>query len=257
MYVSKIDAAQSLPYAFQAALGDLIEAVGRPNFAETLFRTTRSATGCDQLIVFTGVCGQAPKTAIMQGIDAPIWRNERYVNDYWRVDPIRLVELELESSGASLALIEARDLSSAEYRDDCFTEANLYSRASTCRNRDGRMVRFNLYFKDRRAFDPIVSQYLSDTSELMDVLLRRHGIHGERTAHRLGQQNIADRLRVVAPELTQRELQVCTHIARGLTSEGIALELGISLNTVLTYRKRAYSRLNICTQNELLQLLVS
>lgn len=256
MYVSAIEPAQSLPYEFQSSLGDLIEAVGRPNFAETLFRATRSATGCDQLIVFTGTCGQAPQTAIMEGIDVPAWRNKKYLSDYWRVDPIRLVEAEPQPSGVSLALMDASELSSSAYRDECFTGANLYSRASTCRTRGDRMVRFNLYFSDSRAFDPTVSRYLCDTAELMDVLLRRHGIHGDRSVQRLDQKDIADRLHRVAPELTQRELQVCTHIARGLTSEGISLELGISLNTVLTYRKRAYSRLNISTQNELLQLLV-
>lgn len=255
MFVSKIEPTQALPYEFQLSLGDLIEAVGRPTFPEALFRAMRSATGCDQLIVFTGDCGQAPQTAIIEGIDVQDWRSEKYMNEYWRVDPIRHIEAETQSSGVSLALIDTSDLSSTAYRDECFTGANLYSRASTCRVRGGRMVRFNLYFSDSRAFEPAVSRYLCETAEIMDVLLRRHGIQAERNVQRLGQQEITDRLRIIAPELTQRELQVCTHIARGLTSEGISLELGISLNTVLTYRKRAYSRLNISTQNELLQLL--
>jgi len=34
------------------------------------------------------------------------------------------------------------------------------------------------------------------------------------------------------------------------------LSLGLSINTVLTYRKRAYSRLGISTQNELVRLLI-
>jgi DNA-binding CsgD family transcriptional regulator len=37
----------------------------------------------------------------------------------------------------------------------------------------------------------------------------------------------------------------------GLTSAGIALDLRISLNTVLTYRKRAYGRLGVSSQAEL------
>jgi len=45
-------------------------------------------------------------------------------------------------------------------------------------------------------------------------------------------------------------------IASGLSSHVIALELGISINTVLTYRKRAYARLDISSQNELMQLLL-
>ena len=37
----------------------------------------------------------------------------------------------------------------------------------------------------------------------------------------------------------------------------IGLKLGISVNTVLTYRKRAYGRLHISCQNELMRLILS
>ena len=39
--------------------------------------------------------------------------------------------------------------------------------------------------------------------------------------------------------------------------EAIASKLGIRLNTILTYRKRAYARLNISSQLELLRLVFS
>ncbi|MES2529897.1 MAG: LuxR C-terminal-related transcriptional regulator [Pseudomonadota bacterium] len=42
----------------------------------------------------------------------------------------------------------------------------------------------------------------------------------------------------------------------GVTSEGIGIDLGISRNTVLTYRKRAYARLNISSQNQLFRLIM-
>jgi LuxR family transcriptional regulator, activator of tox operons len=46
-------------------------------------------------------------------------------------------------------------------------------------------------------------------------------------------------------------------IARGMTSEGIGLQLKIGLNTVHAYRKRAYMRLNISSQNELMRLILT
>ena len=64
------------------------------------------------------------------------------------------------------------------------------------------------------------------------------------------------RLAAVAPSLSARERDVCALIASGLTSEGIALELGVGINTVLTYRKRAYARLGISSQNELMRILM-
>ncbi|MFT4068186.1 helix-turn-helix transcriptional regulator [Paraburkholderia sp.] len=54
--------------------------------------------------------------------------------------------------------------------------------------------------------------------------------------------------------LTARERTVCIGILTGYTSEAIALNLGISINSVLTYRKRVYEKLRITSQNELFML---
>ena len=51
--------------------------------------------------------------------------------------------------------------------------------------------------------------------------------------------------------LTAREKDVCRRILDGFSSEAIAGELGIALNSVFTYRKRAYEKLGIASQNEL------
>jgi DNA-binding CsgD family transcriptional regulator len=64
-------------------------------------------------------------------------------------------------------------------------------------------------------------------------------------------------VRCIAPDLPQREVQVCAGIALGLNSEAIGQTLGIGINTVLTYRKRAYARLQISSHNELLWAIYS
>ena len=78
-------------------------------------------------------------------------------------------------------------------------------------------------------------------------------------------RNCADRTRSlvhtivgkrVAPfdRLTSREREVCERIVLGYTSIGIGLDLDIAFSSVLTYRKRAYAKLGIGTQNELFAL---
>lgn len=54
------------------------------------------------------------------------------------------------------------------------------------------------------------------------------------------------------PELTNREREVIQYVLRGHSSESISLHLGISITTVKTHRKRAYAKLGICSQSELL-----
>ena len=51
--------------------------------------------------------------------------------------------------------------------------------------------------------------------------------------------------------LTNREKQVCLRIVSGLGSEAISADLDIGLHSTLTYRKRAYEKLGISSQNEL------
>lgn len=52
--------------------------------------------------------------------------------------------------------------------------------------------------------------------------------------------------------LARREAEVCARILYGMTSPGIALDLNIGEESAMTYRKRAYQRLRIGSQRELL-----
>ena len=47
------------------------------------------------------------------------------------------------------------------------------------------------------------------------------------------------------------EAEICAMIVIGHTTQGISLDLGISKNTVITHRRRAYDKLGISSQNEL------
>lgn len=51
--------------------------------------------------------------------------------------------------------------------------------------------------------------------------------------------------------LTPREAEVCAGIVHGYSALAISLNLGISVNTVATHRKRAYRKLGVCSQNDL------
>jgi DNA-binding CsgD family transcriptional regulator len=57
-------------------------------------------------------------------------------------------------------------------------------------------------------------------------------------------------------QLTNRERQVCARAAVGMTVEATAEDLGIAKTSVLTYRQRAYLRLNVSSPLELSSLVV-
>ena len=58
-------------------------------------------------------------------------------------------------------------------------------------------------------------------------------------------------------QLTPREREVCERILLGYTSVGIGLDLNIAQSSVVTYRRRAYEKLGISTQNELFTLCLT
>lgn len=64
------------------------------------------------------------------------------------------------------------------------------------------------------------------------------------------------RLALLAPQLTEREIQVHAGIVCGLSSNAIAASLGLSVNTVLTHRRRAYAKLGVSSLNELSHMLL-
>lgn len=55
--------------------------------------------------------------------------------------------------------------------------------------------------------------------------------------------------------LSLQEAAVCAYIIVGHSTERIALALDISRHSVTTYRRRAYCKLNLSTENELMRLL--
>jgi DNA-binding CsgD family transcriptional regulator len=56
--------------------------------------------------------------------------------------------------------------------------------------------------------------------------------------------------------LTAREAEIAQHILLGYSSEAISANLDISIHSTLTYRKRAYAKLGISSQNELFGLVL-
>lgn len=69
-------------------------------------------------------------------------------------------------------------------------------------------------------------------------------------------EQIARRLGRHYPRLTNRERIVCGYTLAGYTAEGISLILGVGVSTIVTYRRRAYSRLGVSNANQLIAPLL-
>ena len=253
MLVRDVRKNQSMSMLFGQDFAPLIEKVALDGFPPTLFQLVHKALGCVHMNVFTLAHTQQGRLVLAENTgNSQIARDLgcRYIDQYWSLDPVNVARWYAEP-GLRLYEIGPQDIADTDYRRQCYTSVGVGARLSVCETRPEGMIRVNFYrlepFSDQEK-DAIVSSL-----GLLLPLLRRHVVEADETPDTAAE--FERRLMKSAPELTAREREVCALIALGVTSEGIGLELGISLNTVLTYRKRAYARLQIVSQNQLLRLI--
>jgi DNA-binding CsgD family transcriptional regulator len=245
----------------RASLGRLIEVVGTSRFETELFDAARSAINCEHISAFVASAALQPRVLISAATDAmPIPRAvaETYFTRYWDMDPVnRALPACRRDKDIAWRIIPEDDIPDDHYRQECYTDYQLTDRISLLRNNGSETYRINFYTGGRygRFADSDINHMMCSADILM-ALLVKHDAAGTEASEALLPHHFLRRLRLVAPKMPEREVEVCTAIMLGMTSEAIAMKLGISVNTVLTYRKRAYSRLNISCQNELMRLIL-
>lgn len=89
-------------------------------------------------------------------------------------------------------------------------------------------------------------------AEVVMPLMRKHAAVSMHLAHLSPVARIERLIRSHFPILTDREVSVCARTAVGKTAQEISNELHIAKSSVLTYRRRAYLRLDVSSAAELL-----
>jgi DNA-binding CsgD family transcriptional regulator len=241
-------------------IGDLIGKIGSPHFEPSFFRIVREATACEHVTAFAS-SDRAPARllfALNRGAK-PVARTiaEKYLTHYWNHDPAnRLCGRKGAAANEIAVRVFCQDIDHDAYRHDCYSSVDLVDRFSIIRRHGDETLRLNLYRSAQRGRF-VVADFAAvlECADVMFALLAKHDAQ-----HAVAGGSEADlfarRLRQLMPQLSRRELDVCVGIMQGRSSEAIALELGISVNTVLTYRKRAYVRLGITSHNELMRLVL-
>lgn len=260
MQVLALNAGLSAPPCLMRAIPDVIESVGHPEFASSLFGLARRFAGAEHLTAFLSTPAGQPRTVLAENVgptDLAQSISQRYLARFWGMDPANEIMIDDHAGTHSWALhLRASDISNVAYRSECYHSAGLVERFSLVQKRAQGTLRVNFYLGRKETFGEGLIEKLTECAPLLMASLWRHQ---EATATVEGPciaRTFRERLQKVAPSLSARELDVCSLVATGVTSEGISLELGVGVNTVLTYRKRAYSRLRISSQNELMRMLM-
>ena len=244
---------------FQSELQELIDSVGQADFSTRLFRSIRRMTNCHTVNCFAFEEKHKPQLLIAENVGSvPVSREiaHSYISDYWSLDPANGAMAADATSALKVVMIDTDDIAERTYREICYTSQNIDNRISLMGVAGDRVVRMNIY---RCRENNYIDQGVKTVILFGRLLLAQLARHQELSCRHSGNEDrrFHEQLRRVEPTLTRRELEVCTQIVQGFSSEAISLNLGIALNTVLTFRKRAYFKLRISSQNELMRIVMS
>lgn len=243
------------------AFAPAVAALGSAAFAAELLAALNRIVPVDHLSLMRfedRVRAPVIESAVWRGGEHVAQVQRAYLGGLYRHDP----NLRFAGAGPAVLRLHRDELRDAAYRETCYVQAGLLERLTVAQSEAGRLVVLNLYRRVASgAFTSPETRLVEALARFLAALALKHvGMLGMLLRSRDRADRVAAlaaRLHALDGRLTRRELDVLARILSGLTSEGIALDLRVSVNTVLTYRKRAYGRLGVSSQAELFALCLA
>lgn len=243
----------------------LVDSLGSDTFGNYFFAYVSTFIDIDDCTVFIIPNDSSPKCVVAEGRGdrAIVARHaaQEYVNRYFSLDPnISRLRKALHGKSQALRYMHRDSIRSDTYRSKFYDDIDIQEKVSLLAHFDGGHLYANFYrAANHEHFDEKQIEAVKEISRFAISCLRKHMSFCAQPLSGDGRQS---RLHAVyrlltmreGSHLTAREADVCARIILGFSTTAIALELGVTKNTVLTLRKRAYQRLGICSQNELFEL---
>jgi DNA-binding CsgD family transcriptional regulator len=243
------------------SLGEVIKAIGTNGYGRACLEFFQQSLDAEHWALFhyrpnnsVGCVATASRmyvAAAQENID-------RFVARCHRVDPSLIVLKKQRPDYSCVIKIEIEDIRDQQYRH-CFEMTHVQERLSFFSRLGSDLHQLCIYRGARKqGFSSLELTHFSTLASLVLATASKH----ERLCR--GATNIPRHLDLEAIErcleylpggLSRREREVCSRAAAGKTIEGTALDLHIRKTSVVTYRQRAYQKLGISRQNELVALV--
>lgn len=206
-------------------------------------------------------------TRLVFAVSRPHWRfvheaQSAYLERFCALDPNRRVFHDARPAAQVVVRrLRREEVPGIDYRWHCYDAARLVDRLSVLSVDAKGGYALNLYRDSEHGpFSEAEIAYVGEGAAVLAACCAKHdwcspaAWDGADAAARI--DALGDRLQRLQAGLSRRESAVAARVMTGMTSDGIAVDLGIGLQSVLTYRKRAYAKLGISGQRELYSLLL-
>lgn len=238
---------------------DMLDHAGSDAFKDTLAQTLEAAKVEEFAAFFHKNGGAEPQLILAGGTERAQERANAYRSRFFRYDPLERIFNATQARPLFVARIRAADIANPDYRRISFSQPAYPEKLMVLHKvPDGWMV-LNLFRNVR--IGAFTATEITSIGELAQVMMPIVAMHsrlscGAARTKPLSIPDIEMRINAAFPTLSAREQAVCARTLAGVTAEGIAIDLGIKQTTVLTYRRRAYERLNISTVHQLSTMLI-
>ncbi|MDH7971912.1 helix-turn-helix transcriptional regulator [Sphingomonas sp. AR_OL41] len=253
----RIEADPIVPEVLPAFLAAL-RMVGCAGFYRTFIRVLKDTVPVDRLYLIEGAAGAVPLIAETEPEKPPVPAST-YISQFLPSDPLQAaIDMVRDPAAVVRLQVSPRDIVVPRYRA-MLERAGVVERVSFVQQHDKAWRCLTVVRRaPSAAFGAAELDWLGGFFRLATALIDRHRLLvGEVVQHRADRiAELEARFTLGFPALTPRETQVCARAAIGVSIEGAALDLGIGISSVLTYRKRAYRRLGVTSAYELARLVM-
>jgi DNA-binding CsgD family transcriptional regulator len=241
--------------------GGVIEAIGTERYGEACLGVFEHMLDAEHWALFRYRPGSAPScvaTASRSHIAQARENIQRFVARCHRADPSLMAISRQGPQPTWLAKVDIQDVLDRQYRE-CFEAARVQERLSLFSRLDGSLYQLSIFRGSRtHPYSSLEMQSFATLARLVLQAATRHqALWHEATSipRRLNLEAIEQLLAGLPGELSRRECEVCARAIAGMTIEGTALDLHIGITSVITYRQRAYQKLGVSRQSELVALV--
>lgn len=242
-------------------LGSAVSSIGDREFGTNMLACLNQVTPVDFWSVYRVSAGKLPQMFISGSLNGPDVSGdcfERYQKGLYKCDQTFDAARQIACNGLNAMTRWNEGEIPGPHRDQIYRRHDIEERLSVVKADENSLLAINMYRYNRTG--GYKAHHVDALHQMAPFLLNCVGKHLQftdrmRTLPEKTTTGIRKRLSRVCPEMTNRELDVCERLLKGVTYEGIALDLGVSLTTVKTYRARAFDRLGIHFRNQLFALV--
>ena len=241
---------RSLPVPDIAAR--LIPAIGRAAFPGEILSAYRELAGCDYSAAFDLAAEDGPRVIFAEGQHPHIrdfagQASRAYAARYWQLDErLHGEPVQRLAGGLALTLTSARDIPHCEYRRDCYEMPGVIERLALFGTGEGALLVTGYRVAGRGPATPAEKARIAAAGPALMAATRRHcELSAARIVERRAECYRAMMEKARRYGLSEREAHVASGLADGEGQADIARRCGIAVSSVVTYRKRAYRKLDV------------